>query len=131
MSPKDPFSTCQVHPPSHFPFVGSALKLQGQPQSQLHEMRTFPWRFQLSTMSHLEFQKNARVPTITRRAAAAEVSRPKKGDVCTPLKLCGETMFSTFVARAKTSKRKSPFAPLPAAPGRAGCGRCVSARFPI
>lgn len=35
-----------------------------------------------------------------RRAALAEVARPKKGDVCTPLKFCGLTMLRTLLARA-------------------------------
>src|SRR5579863_7728520 len=42
MSPKDPAWMCHVHPPSHWPVVGSALKLQGQPKSQLHAMSTVP-----------------------------------------------------------------------------------------
>src|SRR5438093_4744154 len=45
MSPDEPSSTCHVQPPSHFPVVGSALKLHGQPQSQLHATRTVPARF--------------------------------------------------------------------------------------
>src|SRR6266498_1545518 len=53
MSPYEPCSTCHVHPPSHFPAVGSALKLQGQPQSQLHATRTFPLRRQLSPIFYL------------------------------------------------------------------------------
>jgi hypothetical protein len=32
--------------------VGRALKLQGQPQSQLHATRTFPLRRQLFATSH-------------------------------------------------------------------------------
>src|SRR6185436_10856107 len=42
MSSEEPFSTCHVQPPSHLPVVGSALKLHGQPQSQLHATRTCP-----------------------------------------------------------------------------------------
>ena len=33
-----------------------------------------------------------------RRAVAADVGSPKKGDVSTPLKRCGSTAFRTFVA---------------------------------
>src|SRR4029453_16245194 len=47
-SPAAPSSTCHVQPPSHLPVVGRALKLQGQPQSQLHATTTFPLSFQLS-----------------------------------------------------------------------------------
>src|SRR5215467_3731842 len=43
-SPYVPVSTCHVHPPSHLPLVGSALKLHGHPQSQLHATRTCPVR---------------------------------------------------------------------------------------
>src|SRR4051812_21513798 len=43
-SPYVPASTCHVHPPSHLPLVGSALKLHGHPQSQLHATRTCPVR---------------------------------------------------------------------------------------
>src|SRR6266550_7977224 len=52
-SPNAPFSTCQLHPPSHLPVVGGALKLQGQPQLQLHATRNFPFRYQLFAISHL------------------------------------------------------------------------------
>src|SRR5687768_4311066 len=52
-SPNAPSSTCQLQPPSHLPVVGGALKLHGQPQLQLHATRTFPFRRQLSTISHL------------------------------------------------------------------------------
>jgi hypothetical protein len=31
VSPNVPFSTCQVHCPSHLPFEGKALKLHGKP----------------------------------------------------------------------------------------------------
>src|SRR5215475_12007823 len=36
---------CQVQPPSHFPIVGRPSKSQGQPQSQLQALRTFPTSF--------------------------------------------------------------------------------------
>src|SRR6478752_7312244 len=39
---------CHVHPPSHLPVVGRALKLHGQPQSQLHVTSTLPLNFQAS-----------------------------------------------------------------------------------
>jgi len=50
-APYAPSSTCQVQPPSHFPVVGSALKLQGHPQSQLQATRTFPDSFHRTIMS--------------------------------------------------------------------------------
>ena len=48
------------------------------------------------------------MPSTSLRAAAAEVARPKNGEVITPLKFWAFTRFSTLLARAKISKRKIP-----------------------
>src|SRR3954467_7359190 len=45
-SPNAPCSMCQFHVPSQSPVVGGALKLHGQPKSQLHATRTVPFSFQ-------------------------------------------------------------------------------------
>jgi hypothetical protein len=44
-SPTPPRSTCHSQPPSHFPRDGSALKLHGQPKSQLQAISSVPASF--------------------------------------------------------------------------------------
>ena len=87
-------------------------------------------------------QKNARMPnTSLRGAAAADVARPKNGELITPLKFWAFTRFSTLLARAKISKRNKPSgviaaaaaATVPAAPPPPRCAfkraRCPTDRY--